>query len=238
MARYNSSINVIGSIPDYASMIEYIIEEHTSECKSFQFRTTKSLSRFIKAINDSILSFQSKGQEQLFFSALTSSGYSLPDKLMVVFWQMLYANTLFYDITKEVFMTAVYQGKSSLAQDDIYMYVRHLKEENDTELDWSESTLKIIGSKYLTAMKKFGLADGNLRKEIRYPVIGDSLFAYFIRWCQATCSGDRTIRNPFMQFAFLDPTSLVNRLKKIDFIPYWDITQVGDEITIDLKDYE
>ena len=38
MSKYNSSINVMGSIPDYTSMIEYIIEEYTgvqSEYKSF-----------------------------------------------------------------------------------------------------------------------------------------------------------------------------------------------------------
>lgn len=241
MVNYNSNINIIGSIPDYASMIEYIIEEYTgqrSEYKSFQFRTTKSLSRFIKAINDSILSFRSSQQERLFYSALLEPEFSPSDKLLVVFWQMLFANVLFRDITAEVFMKAVYQGKSTLTQNDIYSFVRHLKEEYASEFDWAESTLKIIGSKYLTAMKKLGLADGNLHKEIKYPIISDSLFVYFIKWSQTACPNDRTIRNPYIQFGFLDAISLTNRLKRIDFMQFWDITQLGNEVTIDIKDYE
>ena len=239
--KYNSNINIIGGIPDYTSMIEYIIEEHTgkhSEYRSFQFRTAKSLSRFIKAISDSILSFESNRQEKLFYSALLNPEYSPSDKLLVIFWQMLYANVLFRDITAEVFMKAVYQGKSSLSQNDIYSFVRHLKEENVSELDWSDSTITIIGSKYLTAMKKLGLADGNIRKEIKYPIIRDSLFVYFIRWCQTAYSNDRTIRNPYIQFGFFDEASLINKLKKIDFMQYWDITQLGNEVTIDIKGYE
>ena len=84
-------------------------------------------------------------------------------------------------------------------------------------------------------MKKFGLAHGNLRKEIQYPVISDTLFVYFIRWCQQAYPADRTLHNPFIQFAFLEEATLINRLKKIEFIPHWDITQMGNEVTIDLK---
>lgn len=238
MSKYNSSINVMGSIPDYASMIEYIIEEYTgvqSEYKSFQFRTAKSLNRFIKAINDAVLQFQSKQHKESFYKALTDDAFTESDKLLMVYWQMLYGNQLFFEITAEVFMKAVYLGKSSLSTDDIYSYVRHLKEENGEEFNWSEATLKIIGSKYLTAMKKFGLAHGNLRKEIQYPVISDTLFVYFIRWCQLAYPADRTLHNPFIQFAFLEEATLINRLKKIEFIPYWDITQMGNDVTIDLK---
>ncbi len=238
MSKYNSSINVMGSIPNYASMIEYMIEEYTgvpSEYKSFQFRTAKSLGRFIKAINDAVLVFKSKQHKQFFYDSLVDNAFSENDKLLMIYWQMLYGNQLFYDITAEVFMKAVYQGKSSLSTNDIYSYVRYLKKENAEELNWSETTLKIIGSKYLTALKKLGLATGNQRKEIKYPVIGDALFVYFIRWCQLVCPNEKTLKNPFIKFAFLDEMILINRLKKIEFIPYWDITQMGNEVTIDLK---
>lgn len=238
--KYNSGINIMGSIPDYTSMIEYIIEEHTGVTGngSFQFRTAKSLKRFIAGIDESILSFVNIKHKQLFFDALTSKEYTSPDKLMLIFWQMAYANALFRDITSEVFMKAVYQGRSSLSQEEVYSYVRHLKETNPVELKWSDTTLKIIGSKYLTAMKKLGLADGSLRKGIRYPLISDNLFIYFVRWCQLICPSERTIKNPYLAFGFFDDNALIAKLKKITFISYWDITQIGDDVTIDLKPYE
>ena len=238
--KYNSGINIMGSILDYSSMIDYIIEEYTggSSNGSFKFRTSKSLKRFIAGIEDSVLSFKDDEHKKLFFDGISSIDLSTNDKLMLIFWQMIYANTLFHDISSEVLMKAVYQGRSTLSQDDIYSYIRHLKDEYPDELNWSEATLKIIGSKYLTAIKKLGLADGSLRKEIRYPLIGDALFVYFIRWCLCVYPTDRSLNNPYMVFGFCDHTTLISRLKKIDLIQYWDITQIGNDITIDLKPYE
>ena len=187
--KYNSGINIMGSIPDYNSMIEYIIEEQSAVegSGSFQFRTAKSLKRFIAGMEESLLVFKDAQHKKLFYDGLTSTELSSKDKLMIVFWQMLYGNIMFRDITGEVFMKAVYQGRSSLSGDDVYSFVRHLKDQKPGELDWSDLTLKTIASKYLTAMKKFGLADGGTRKEICYPSIGNSLFVYFIRWCQSVC---------------------------------------------------
>lgn len=238
--KYNSGINIIGSIPDYGSMIEYIIEEYTDDSinGSFQFRTTKSLKRFIAGINESVLSFKNNNHKKLFFDGLISSELPMNDKLMLIFWQMIYGNLLFHDISAEVFMKAVYQGRNTLSQEDIYSYIRHLKEKSTNELNWSEVTLKTIASKYLTIIKKLGLADGSLHKEIHYPLIGDALFVYFIRWCLCVNPTDRSLNNPYMVFGFCDNTTLISRLKKIDLIQYWDITQIGDEVTIDLKSYE
>ena len=260
--KYNSGINIMGSIPDYSSMIEYIIEEHKGVAGngSFQFRTNKSLKRFIAGIEESVLLFKDAKHKKLFFDGLTSTELSTNDKFMLIFWQMVYANALFHnipgatdiyvfyvdvnennhtsDITAEVFMKAVYQGRNILSQDDVYGYIKHLKEKHPEELNWSEATLKIIASKYLTAIKKLGLADGTMRKEIRYPLIGNVLFVYFIRWCQCVCPENKTICNEFVKFGFCDNMTLISKLKKIDFMQYWDITQVTDEVTIDLKAYE
>lgn len=230
----------MGSIPDYNSMIEYIIEEQSGAkgVGSFQFRTAKSLNRFIAGMEESLLLFRDAKHKKLFYDGLKSTELSGKDKLMIVFWQLLYGNIMFREITGEVFMKAVYQGRSSLSVEDVYSFVRHLKNQHPEEIDWSDLTLKTIASKYLTAMKKFGLADGGTRKEICYPSIGNSLFVYFIRWCQCVCPENRTISNEFIKFGFFDTMTLISRLKKIDFMQYWDIAQIGEEITIDLKAYE
>ena len=38
-----------------------------------------------------------------------------------------------------------------------------------------------------------------------------------------------------MIFAFNEEQSIIARLKKIENIQYWDIAQVGSEISIDIK---
>ena len=61
------------------------------------------------------------------------------------------------------------------------------------------------------------------------------LFVYFIRFVQQVVPGDKTLHNPYMIFVFLEEQSIITRLKKIENIQYWDISQVGSEISIDIK---
>ena len=94
--KYDSSVNVLGSIPDYSSMIDFICEYcgRASEGQgSFSFRTHKTFSRFLAAI-------------------------------------------------------------------DVLALLHHIKETEPGEFTWSEATLKICASKYLTILKKLNLADG------------------------------------------------------------------------------
>jgi len=236
-SKYDSGINIIGSIPDTAEMINYINSQsaHTVD-NGFRFRSEKSTKRFVAAISAHILRFHSSKHRRLFMSALASEEFSLPNKYLIVFWQLTYSNLLFRRITEEVFMKAVYQGRSALASDEVLSFLHFLKETEKTSINWSEMTLKILSSKYLTLLKKLGLAEGTVRKQIIHPIIPNELFVYFIRWTQAVCPEDRTLLNPFIKFGFCDNDSLITRLKKVDNISYWDITQIGTDITIDIKD--
>ena len=131
-------------------------------------------------------------------------------------------------------MKAVYSGRVTIMAEEITSFLRFIKETEEGELDWSEDTIKISGSKYLTIMKKLGLADGAIKKSIVHPVITNNLFVYFIRFVQ-TVSGDKTLHNPFIVFSFSEEQNIISRLKRIENIQYWDVTQIGKEITIDLK---
>lgn len=235
---YDSGVNVIGSIPDYGVMLDYIsdVYGYTKESEgAFQFRTEKSLKRFIAAIEACILNFSGESHRKLFFEALGDKSFSLQERLMVLFWQLTYSNKLFNRITSEVFMRAVYSGRITIASDEVLAFLLHIKETEDGELQWSEETLKTTASKYLTIMKKLGLASGTVRKTIVHPVITSALFVYFIRFVQQVCPADKTLHNLYFIFSFTDEQALINRLKRIENTQYWNITQIGNELTIDLK---
>ena len=171
----------------------------------------------------------------MFFEAIGNKDFSIQERLIVLFWQLTYSNKLFSRISAEVFMKAVYSGRVTILAEEITSFLRHIKETEPGELQWSEDTLKISGSKYLTILKKIGLADGSVRKTIIHPVITSNLFIYFIRFVQQVVPGDKTLHNPYMIFVFLEEQSIITRLKKIENIQYWDISQVGSEISIDIK---
>lgn len=236
--KYDSSVNVLGSIPDYSSMMDFICEYEGRVPEgqgSFSFRTHKTFSRFLTAIKTATLQFASDEHKQLFLDAISSKELSFQEKLMMLFWQMAYGNLLFRRISEEVFMKAVYQGKTTLSAMDVLALLHHIKETEKDEFDWSEATLKICASKYLTILKKLGLADGAVKKQMLYPPMTSLLFVYFIRMAMMVYPDKRTLDNPMMVFSFYDKPTLITKLKRVEFIPFWNITQMGDEVTIDLK---
>ncbi len=236
--KYDSSINVLGSIPDYSSMMDFICEYcgRVPEGQgSFSFRTHKTFTRFLAAIKTAVLQFANDEHKQLFLDALVSKDLSFQEKLMVLFWQMVYGNLLFRRITEEVFMQAVYQGRTTLSAVDVLALLHHIKETENGEFDWSEATLKICASKYLTILKKLGLADGAIKKQILYPPMTSQLFVYFVRMAMTVYPDLPTLDNPMMAFSFYDKLTLITKLKRVEFIPFWNITQIGENLKIELK---
>ena len=236
-SKYDSGVNIMGSVPNYNVMLDYISDTYgitEGSTGAFEFRTEKSLRRFIAAIESCILKFNNETHKSMFFDALANKDFSTQERLVVLFWQLTYSNRLFSRITAEVFMKAVYSGRITITAEEVTSFLRYIKETEKGELDWSEDTIKISGSKYLTIMKKLGLADGAIKKTIVHPVITNNLFVYFIRFIQ-TVSDDKSLHNPYMIFSFSEEPNIVSRLKKIENIQYWDISQIGNEITIDLK---
>ena len=239
--KYDSGINVLGSIPDYVAMLEFICEytgKNSESEQAFSFRTHKTFNRFLAAIKTSILQFANDDQKSMFLFAINSGDFSVREKLLVLFWQLVYGNTLFAKVTKEVFMKAVYQGRTSLSVIDVLSLLHHIKETEEGELNWSEETLKLTASKYLTMLKKMNLAEGKTVKEICHPIITGQLFVYFIRWMVVTCPENRTLENPFVIFGFMDKRSIIERLKKVEYLTIWQISQMGEDVTIDLIDHE
>lgn len=236
--KYDSGVNIMGSIPNYNVMLDYISDTYgiTNESTgAFEFRTEKSFKRFVAAINACILKFANDNHKKMFFEALADSEFTIQERLVVLFWQLTYSNLLFARITREVFMKAVYSGRVTILAEEITNFLRYIKETEPNELQWSEDTLKISGSKYLTILKKLGLADGTVKKTIVHPIITSKLFVYFVQFVQTVYPDDKTLHNPLMVFAFTEEPNIISRLKKIENIQYWDVAQVGTEITIDLK---
>lgn len=234
--KYNSTVNVIGGVPDYMSMIDFI----NCECvyissDAFSFRTAKATSRFKKAVADAFISFESLEHKDLFIKALNSDEFSNEEKMIIMFWQFLYCNRLFAEITDNVFLRALYSGRTSISSSDVEAFIKHLKVQSSDNIKWSDSTIKTTASKYLTVLKKFGFADGKIKKVIHAPHISSSLFIYFIKFALSVFPDSNNLDNPMFRYSFLDNQSIINRLKTIEYIPLWDITQVANDVTITLK---
>lgn len=234
--KYNSTVNVIGGVPDYMSMIDFINCEcgYTSS-DTFNFRTSKATSRFKKAVVDAFIAFETEPHKNIFLDALNSNEFTNEEKLIIMFWQFVFCNRLFAEITDNVFLRALYSGRTSISASDVEAFMKHLKLKSPDDMSWSDSTIKTTASKYLTVLKKLGFADGKIQKSIRSPHISSSLFIYLVKFALSAYPETANLNNPMFRFSFLDNQSIINRLKTIEYIPLWDITQIANEVTITLK---
>ena len=207
---FNSGINILGSIPDYAAMMEYAVRSLRNDPNAdFSFRTEKSGMRFVSAINTEILSFHNLQHRTIIEAALATDELRLDQKLLVVFWQLCINNQLFSFVTENYFIKSLFAGRLSLYPDEILSYLYELRRTYPDELHWSDATLKITASKYLTLMKKLGLASGSQTKEIKYPIIGDEVFEILVRLALAVYPDIQTEQNPLFRFSFLDIETLI-----------------------------
>jgi hypothetical protein len=237
--KFNSGINILGSIPDYAAMMEYAVGSLRNDPNAdFSFRTEKSGMRFISAINNEILSFRNKQHRKIIEAALSSNELRLDQKLLVVFWQLCINNNLFSLVTENCYMKSLFAGRLSLYSDEILSYLYELRRTYPDELQWSDATLKITASKYLTLMKKLGLATGSQTKEIKYPVIGDEVFEIMVRLALTIFPDSPSEQNPLFGFSFLDNNTLINKFKSIKYSEKWTISQLGNNIKITLNSNE
>lgn len=236
--KYNTDINILGSIPDYNLITESLIAEfkkQDSNLGNFVFRTANTMPRFQAAIKNNFFQFAGIEHKSLFIKAITDETLSSDSKLLVLFWQLLYSNDLFNQITKEVFFRFFYSGRVTIAREDVLIYIKYLKEDSSSLQEWSIKTTEVVASKYLTVLKKFSLVDGKVKKEINHPYLEDALFVYFIRLIMLLHPGKKILQNPYIQTGFMDISMILNRLKKIENLTYWDITQIGNDINLELR---
>ena len=138
--KYDSGVNIMGSVPNYNVMLDYISGTYGNtegSTGAFEFRTEKSLKRFVSAIESCILKFRNDTHKKLFFNAIADKAFSVQERLVILFWQLTYSNFLFFRITAEVFMKAVYSGRVTIMAEGITSFLRFIKETEEGELDWS-----------------------------------------------------------------------------------------------------
>ncbi len=232
---FNTDTNIIGGVPDYSAVIKFVLDElGPSQNTDFVFRTQNASQRFVNAIKRLLIEFKNDAHKKIFIDAISNDTLRLEQKYLMLFWQFNINNPLFNRLTEDYYMKCLFAGRSSLSSEEVTSLLYELRRENPDELQWSEATLKLTASKYLTVLKKLGLAEGTQNKSICYPVVGDEIFVYFVKLALAVYPEQPTEANPLFKLSFLDTESLIKRLKTIKFTSIWTLKQLGNNIQIEL----
>ncbi len=242
----NSDINIIGGIPDYNIIYEVLhllaqnvplgaIHESIVSNNKFGIRTEKARGRFLDVIRSAFWQFNNKEHEILIGSLYKSAGFE-KTKRYALFWMLVINNTLFENITKQVFVKAYFSGRVQIKNDEIVAYLRHERETNPVIQKWADTTIETIASKYLTFLKKIDFLKGRQKKEFKYIQVDHNSLIYFLYLIKAVKPNQPDIfKSRYIDFLIIEITSLINTLKKATFAEFFDLQTTGADLKIDLK---
>ena len=242
----NTSINIIGSIPDYQFIYDVLrqLSRNASEDEIYEsvinrniynIRTVESRIRFLRGVKSAFWHFENNDHETLIRSLYKVNGLE-KTKQLSLFWMLAINNSLFQTITINVFIKAYRSGRVKIHNDEIVAYLNHFRETNDIVKEWSDSTIDKVSSKYLTFLKKIDFVKGRRKKEFNYIQVDDTSIIFFLYLIKALVPDQNNIlKNRYIDFMFIEKNNLSVVLKRAKFTDYFDIQATGNSLIIDLK---
>lgn len=234
----NSDINVLGSLPDF-NLITIFLNDSIGSLKmkgghrSFtSIKTDKSVQRFEKAITATLLNFKNKEFEYLFRSFLANESIT-NDSLFLIFWNASCNNELLNYLNQSVYFPALYTGRVSIRATEITACLNDLKStENDLQ-KWSDSTIDITASKYLTLLKKFNLLEGSVNKTFVHNYLNDKMFVLFIYWILTVEQKTNILESSWLKYSFLEKQTFIERVMQKKFAKFYHLNFNGEKMKIE-----
>ena len=234
----NSDLNILGGLADW-NLINIFLKESIGSLRKgggthtyTAIKTDKSIKRFEKAISATLIKFCNAGVEALVRNTHTGEKIS-NDSLLLIFWNASFNNELLNYLNTEIYFLAFYSGRISIKPDEVVACLKDLKEREIELKKWSDSTLKITASKYLTLLKKIHLMEGSLNKSIVHPYLNDKMFILFVYWLASIESKSNLLESEWLKYSFCERAVFIERLMQKKFAKYFQLNYTGDKLKIE-----
>lgn len=231
--KVNTDINILGGMPDYNLIRIYIAgeakEKSTSEIQLqyTSIKTEKAFKRFQKAIDKSMNSFKSKDLKSM-IQTLCNIQEIDETMLIMFFWNMSLNNELFAYLNEKVYFPVLFSGRTILTADEVSNCLKELKQSEIELQKWSDSTIDITASKYLTLLKKLGLLDGSIKKKIIYKSLSEKQFVLFLYWLMQAENTTNIGDSIWMKYGFMEKGSFIERCLQHKYRKYIKVNYNGD----------
>lgn len=245
LGAYDTAINVIGGLKDcgviFKSMDSYFshsdsLKELVNQRNEFNLRTERSRTRVEREVRKVFLQFKNE-EHQALIQGIFNTRVPPPDKVLALVWQFSLNNRLFREITVRVFIKTYYSGRASISKDDVTAYLKEFLRQNPSlQIDWSESTINTISTKYLNLMSKLDfLSLGRVKsfKHIRPSSEAQVLFLYFAKLLSPSASNILT--NQLLPISFIPLEDVQGRFKKLSLKGFFNMNFNGVALNIELS---
>lgn len=234
----NSDLNILGGLPDW-NLINVFLKENIDSLRNgtglqsyTTIKTDKSVKRFEKAISSTLIKFRNVEIEVLIRNMLDVEKIT-NDSLLFLFWNASYNNDLLKYLNTQIYFLAFYSGRISIKQDEVVACLKDLQETEIELKKWSDSTLRVTSSKYLTLLKKFHLMEGALNKTIVHPYLNDKMFILFVYWLKSVESKSNLLESEWLKYSFCERSVFMERLMQKKFAKYFQLDYTGDRLKIE-----
>jgi len=241
---YDTTINIIGGLRNCGNIYK-AIESHFNEADTLQnqiserielnLRTERSRIRVKRAIKRTFLQFKNQDHRDL-IQGIFQHNVSLPERELILFWQMSLNNRLFREISCQVFAKVYFSGRTILPKDDITAYLKEFLHQNkQLDLKWSESTIHTLSTKYLNLLTKLNLLEGARKKALRHLKITSKslvLFLYFARLYEP--DKRNILQSGLLPLSFVEQGDIRERLKKLSQKGMFNMNYDGVALNIEL----
>ena len=201
-------------------------------------RTRRSVNRFENAIKATFFDHTDDKLLSLLTSIIEAEGIS-DECLLLLFLTASVNNELFDYLNRQVFFPALYSGRSMIKPEEVLACLKELKETELALRKWSDYTLKLTASKYLTLLKKFGFVEGSVSKTIRHPFLNDKEFVLLIYWLVVVESKSNILESEWFIYSFYEKDLFIDRIRQNRFSKYLSINFSGDRLKVEtLFDYK
>ena len=234
----NTDLNILGGLPDW-NLINVFLKDSIATLREgggvntyTAIKTDKSVKRFAKAISGTFIKFCNLNVDSLVRNTLINEQIS-NDSLLLLFWNASFNNELLNYLNTALYFPAFYSGRISIKPDEVVACLKDLKEREIELKKWSDSTLKITASKYLTLLKKFHLMEGSLNKSIIHPYLNDKMFIFFVYWLTAIESKSNVLDSEWLKYSFCERAVFIERSMQKKFAKYFQLNYTGDKLKIE-----
>lgn len=244
MSMYSTDLNIIAGISDFR-LIEDVTKLRALEPKHVRFsditpnrygiRTDKAFERFIASIDKCFLKFKNDDHQQLFLSAFKENEKIISTE-GVLFFHLAINDRLFSELTINIFIKMYDSGREIILPDNFLEHLIYLRSSQPTVSKWSDSTIQLLASKYLTLLRKLGFLEGKLIKKIRPIYWNDPTLVYFVYLIKAVdIETVNFLKTPYFPLLFMDKDTFVKRIKDIAKTGIFGITSLGYDLRFDMK---
>lgn len=141
------------------------------------------------------------------------------------------ANVILGDFVRQVYWSAYRAGRESISSEDAREFVTRANQEGRTVRPWSESTVKRVAGYLTGACADFSLLEGGIRRIRRIlPYRLEPRVAAFLAFdLHNAGNGDnRVIYHPEWELFGLEPTDVLNELKRLSRKGLFIVQHAGD----------